>query len=77
MPNSRNNKNRKNVRKKRNRRQTNRITLNYPRVFLAIFILLLSIVFISFAINKLKYHNSKSSKDEDISISSDANSDSL
>ena len=77
MPNSRNNKNRKNVRKKRNRRQTNRITLNYPRVFLAIFILLISIVFISFAINKLKYNNSKSSKDEDISISSDANSDSL
>ncbi len=77
MPNSRNNKNRKNVRKKRNRRQTNKITLNYPRVFLAIFILLLSIVFISFAINKLKYNNSKSSKDEDISISSDANSDSL
>ena len=77
MPNSRNNKNRKNVRKKRNRRQTNKITLNYPRVFLAIFILLLSIIFISLAINKLKYNNSKSSKDEDISISSDANSDSL
>lgn len=75
MPNSHNRRNRKNVRTKRIVRKSNKRTLNYPRVIFAILILISTIVFIFFIINKKHYNNSELSKNQDISSSLDSNLD--
>ena len=77
MSNSSNRRNRKNVRKKRILKQSTSKTSTYLKVILAILILIFAIIFITFNINKVNSDNLELSGDENISNSSDANSDSL
>ena len=77
MPNSSNRRNRKNVRKKRILKQSTSKTSTYLKVILAILILIFAIIFITFNINKVNSDNLELSGDENISNSSEANSDSL